>query len=242
MIPREGIPALIRATWPPEAVDHIGPFALGEGAGGGNRVSAAQLRDTASDGATVTPDDIARVAERQTARGEERLFMVFGWQEALDRTLAAEGYLMRDETVLLAAPSAELAEAPPPVSCFEIWPPLAVQEEIWTQGGIGRERRAIMDRAKGPKTSLFGRINDRPAGTAFIGLHGDTAMLHALEIAGPGRRQGLARLMVRAGAFWAQDHGARLFTVLVTRDNDAAQGLYASLGLKPVENYHYRVK
>jgi GNAT superfamily N-acetyltransferase len=117
-----------------------------------------------------------------------------------------------------------------------------VQEEIWTQGGIGRARRAIMDRAKGPKTSLFGRINDRPAGTAFIGLHGDTAMLHALEIAGPARRQGLARLMVRAGAFWALDHGARLFTVLVTRDNDAAQGLYASLGLKPVENYHYRVK
>jgi len=242
MISREDIPAAISATWPPEAVDHIGAFVLGEGAGGGNRVSAAQLRDTASDGGTVTPDDIARVAARQSARGDERLFMVFGWQDALDRTLAAEGYATRDETVLLVAPSAELAQTPPPVSCFDIWPPLAVQDDIWTQGGIGPERRAIMDRAKGPRTSLFGRVDDRPAGTAFIAVHGDLAMLHALEIAGPARRKGLARLMVRAGAAWARDHGARLFAVLVTRDNGAAQGLYASLGLKPVENYHYRVK
>jgi hypothetical protein len=35
----------------------------------------------------------------------------------------------------------------------------------------------------GPKTTLFGRINDRPAGTAFIALQGRTAMLHALEVA-----------------------------------------------------------
>jgi len=242
MIPRADIPVAIRATWPPKAVEHVGPFVLGDGAGGGNRVTAAQLRDPASDGGNVTPDDIAHVTERQTARGDEPLFMVFGWQDALDRTLAAEGYAIRDETILLAAPSAELAQAPPPVSCFEIWPPLAVQEEIWTQGGIGRERRAIMLRAKGAKTSLFGRINDRPAGTAFIAIHDEIAMLHALEVTGPARRKGLARLMVRAGAAWARDHGARLFTVLVTRDNGAAQGLYASLGLKPVENYHYRVK
>jgi hypothetical protein len=89
--------------------------------------------------------------------------MVFGWQEALDRLLAAEGYATRDETLILAAPAADIAEAPPPVSCFEIWPPLAVQEEIWDAGGIGPARRAIMRRAEGPKTALFGRINDRPA-------------------------------------------------------------------------------
>ena len=115
---------------------------------------------------------------------------------------------------------------PPPVSCFDIWPPLAVQDEIWTQGGIGPERRAIMDRAGGPKTSLFGRINDRPAGTAFIAIHDGLAMLHALEIAGPARRKGLARLMVRAGAAWARDHGARLFTVLVTRGQRRGAGAF----------------
>jgi ribosomal protein S18 acetylase RimI-like enzyme len=67
-------------------------------------------------------------------------------------------------------------------------------------------------------------------------------MLHALEVASSARRQGLARLMVRAGAHWAAGHGARIHTVLVTRANDPAQRLYASLGLKPVEKYHYRVK
>jgi ribosomal protein S18 acetylase RimI-like enzyme len=48
--------------------------------------------------------------------------------------------------------------------------------------------------------------------------------------------------MMRAGADWAAGQGARFHAVLVTRANTAAQGLYASLGLKPVENYHYRVK
>jgi ribosomal protein S18 acetylase RimI-like enzyme len=48
--------------------------------------------------------------------------------------------------------------------------------------------------------------------------------------------------MMRAGADWAVAQGADTLAVLVTRANTAAQGLYASLGLKPVENYHYRVK
>ena len=48
--------------------------------------------------------------------------------------------------------------------------------------------------------------------------------------------------MMRAGADWAGRHGATEFMVLVTRANDAAQRLYASLGLKPVGSYHYRAK
>jgi GNAT superfamily N-acetyltransferase len=242
MTATEDIPAAIRATWPPRSVRTLGPFELADGGGGGNRVSAARLRDPASDGGDLTRQDIDAVADAQTAEGAERLFMVFGWQRALDRALDAEGYAIRDETLILSAPTARLAEPPPPVSCFEIWPPLAVQEEIWAGGGIGPERLAIMHRAEGPKTTLFGRINDRPAGTAFIAVHGGTAMLHALEIATPARRLGLGRLMVRAGAHWARSVGASEFTVLVTRANGPAQGLYASLGLQPVENYHYRVK
>jgi GNAT superfamily N-acetyltransferase len=117
-----------------------------------------------------------------------------------------------------------------------------VQEEIWVAGGIGPARLAIMHRAEGPKTSLFGRVNDRPAGTAFIAVHGKVAMLHALEITPRARRKGLAGVMMRAGADWAVAQDADTIAVLVTRDNAPAQGLYASLGLKPVEKYHYRVK
>ncbi len=232
----------IAATWPSESVEAVGSFDVGRGAGGGNRVSAARLTNPKSSGTGITAEEIAQVSAAQTANGAESLFMVFGWQADLDGTLDAEGYATRDETLLLTAPVAQLAEPPPPVSCFEVWPPLAVQEEIWAVGGIDPERLAIMHRAKEPKTSLFGRVNDRPAGSAFIGVRGRIAMLHALEVAPLARRHGLGRLMVRAGAAWAARHGAEVFAVLVTRDNTVAQGLYASLGLKPVESYHYRVK
>lgn len=229
----------IRATWPPKTSRTVGPFEVLDGAGGGNRVSAARLTDPAADGGKVTPGMIAEV---ENTRGDTPLFMVFGWQDPLDDALAALGYTIRDETVVLAATIADIAEPPPPVSCFEVWPPLAVQEELWAEGDIGPARLAVMDRAAGPKTALFGRINDRPAGTAFMAVHEKTAMLHALEVTPTARRQGLARIMVGAGAAWAAGHGAEVLSVLVTRANDPAQRLYASLGLKPVEKYHYRVK
>jgi len=100
----------------------------------------------------------------------------------------------------------------------------------------------VMDRAATPKTSIFGRISDKPAGSAFIGIHGDIAMLHALEVARAFRRQGLAAVMMRKAADWAVNQGAAWLSVLVTQQNDGAQRLYASLGLKAVGHYHYREK
>jgi hypothetical protein len=44
MIAAADIAATIRATWPPVSLQTVGPFDLGNGAGGGNRVSAARLR------------------------------------------------------------------------------------------------------------------------------------------------------------------------------------------------------
>jgi GNAT superfamily N-acetyltransferase len=231
----------IAATWPPETVLRDGAFDLALGAGGGNRVSAARLADPASDGAAIAPGDIAKVAARQRDAGQEALFMVMGWQGPLDRTLAEAGYGTRDATDMLAVPVETIAAPPPRLSCFDIWPPLAVQEEIWADGGIGPARLAVMHRVQVPRTSIFGRIADRPAGTAFVAVHGETAMLHALEIAARARRQGLARTMMQAAAHWAQGQGARRFSVLVTQANAGAQGLYASLGMKAVEQYHYRV-
>jgi GNAT superfamily N-acetyltransferase len=153
----------------------------------------------------------------------------------------AEGYSTRDETLILAAPVADIAEPAATRQLFrDLAPPRRAGGDLG-EGGIGPARLAIMAGA-GPKTSLFGRINDRPAGTAFIAVQGRTAMLHALEVASSARRQGLARLMVRAGAAWAADTAHATSPSSSQRANDAAQRLYASLGLKPVEKYHYRVK
>ncbi|WP_108257566.1 hypothetical protein [Mangrovicoccus ximenensis] len=70
----------------------------------------------------------------------------------------------------------------PRLSTFAHWPPLAIQEEIWALGGIGRDRLAVMARAAGPHVSLMARDGDTPAGTAFAAVHGDVAMIHAIEI------------------------------------------------------------
>jgi GNAT superfamily N-acetyltransferase len=232
----------IAATWPAETHEALGPFLVPSGGGGGNRVSAARLSDPASDGAEVTDAEIAAVAQRQVEAGQEALFMVFGWQTPLEDRLVRAGYRPRDATDMLLGPIADIAAPPPPVSCFDIWPPLAVTEEIWAEGGIGPARLAVMHRAAGPRTSLLGRIGDRPAGAAFVALDGPLAMLHALEVRPQSRRQGLARLMVRAAAQWAGDQGARELAVLVTQANAPARRLYAALAMDAVGHYHYRVR
>lgn len=230
--------AVVAATWPAAASHACGPFAVPEGAGGGQRVSAARLTDPRATDAPEAAIDAALAALK--GLGQSPLFMVLGHQTRLDARLAARGLKARDTTHALAVPCARLAAAPPPVTCFAIWPPLAIQAEIWAEGGIGPARLAVMNRAAGPKVSFMGRASDRPAGTAFVALHDGCAMLHALEIRPAHRRRGLAARMVRAAADWARGEGAETFAVLVTGENRPALGLYASLGFEAVGQYQYR--
>jgi hypothetical protein len=189
MIGPADIAATIRATWPPASVRRIGPFDVNDGAGGGNRVSAARLSDPLSDGGAVSPGEVSDVATAQAARGTEALFMVFGWQDPLDRLLAAEGYATRDETLILAAPAADIAEAPPPVSCFEIWPPLAVQEEIWAPAESARRGALSCAGPKVPRPPCSDGSTTVPPRPPSSRCMARTAMLHALEVASRARRQ-----------------------------------------------------
>lgn len=229
---------VIAATWPAAATRQVGPFTVQAGEGGGQRVSAARLTD-----ATATDADEAEIEAAMDALagfGQPPLFQVLGHQGALDERLAAGGLALRDTTLAMTAPCADLAAAPPPVTCFATWPPLAIQTEIWAAGGIGPARLAVMDRVSAPRMSFFGRANDRPAGTAFAAIHQGVAMLHALEILPAHRRKGLGAIMMRAAAAWAQTEGAETFAILVTGENRPALGLYASLGFQAVGQYHYR--
>jgi len=229
---------VVAATWPPASTRPAGPFTVPDGAGGGQRVSAARLTNPAATDATEGEIDAAIAALSDI--GQPPLFMVLGHQTALDARLSARGFALRDLTAAMTIPSADLAAPPPPVTCFATWPPLAIQAEIWAAGGIGPARLAVMERATGPKMSFFGRITDKPAGTAFAAIHDGVAMLHALEILPAHRRKGLGLTMMRAAADWAQGEGAATFAILVTEENLPAQGLYSSLGFQGVGQYHYR--
>lgn len=231
---------VIAATWPAAGATDVGSFIVPDGAGGGQRVSAARLADPTAQDATEAEIDAA--IAKLSDLGQPPLFMLLEHQNGLDARLAARGFAMRDKTCAMIAPCAELAAPPPPITCFPIWPPLAIQSEIWATGGIGPARRDVMARAPSPKTSFLGRTQDRPAGTAFAAIHGDIAMLHALEILPAHRRRGLGATMMRAAADWALNQGAVHFSLLVTAENAPALGLYASLGFLPVGQYHYRAK
>ena len=112
--------------------------------------------------------------------------------------------------------------------------------DIWQAGGIGPERIKVMERVKGPKTGILGRLNDSPAGAAFVAIHEGIAMLHALEVLPHQRRQSMGVYAMRQAAFWARDKGASHIAVVCTQDNAGANALYSSLGMSRVGQYHYR--
>lgn len=227
--------AAIDATWPAARYLDIPGWCVREGAGGGNRVSAAT--------ATRDAPDISAMEAAQAKLGQHPLVMVRPDERVLDARLEDAGYRIKDPVVVLASPVERLAKAPPPVSAFHVtWPPMQIQAELWAEGGIGPARLAVMDRVTGPRLALLGRAEDQPAGTAFAAIHGDIAMLHALEVAPRLRRNGVGLHLMQGAALWARDKGAAWMAVLVTVANTPARALYASLGMEAVEEYHYRTK
>ncbi|MFY0679139.1 MAG: GNAT family N-acetyltransferase [Thalassovita sp.] len=226
---------VIDGTWPAAECQTIGPWMIRNGQDGGQRVSAATALGA------VTAADITSAEHAMQSLGQPRLFQIRAGDEALDQQLDARGYVVVDPVNLWLAPVADLAtDRPPPVTSFSIWPPLAIQREIWLTGGIGPGRLAVMDRAEGAKVAILGRVDDSPAGTAFVAIHDGTAMLHALEVLPKLRRKGLALWILRQAAFWALENGAQHFSVLCTKANEPANALYSKLGMSFAGEYHYR--
>lgn len=226
----------IDATWPAASKIEAGPWTLREGRRGGKRASAATARGD------WQPDDLGAAEKAMRLMGQTPLFMIRPADTALDAALAEAGYRLVDPVEILSIEVGALCDrALPRVCAFAIWEPLAIMREIWEAGGITPERQRVMERVRPPKTGLFGRVNDRPAGAGFCAIADDIAMVHALEIRPEHRGKGLGGWMMRCAALWAREQGAAEMTVLVTRDNSAARTLYAALKMRPVGRYHYRI-
>ncbi len=232
----DALAAVMDATWPPARSWRAGPWRIRDGQGGGQRVSA-----TTAEG-DWTPADLALAEAEALALGQRPLFMVGAQDARLDQVLEAAGYRRHDPVVAYAAPLTALAGPVDLMAAFPHWPPLAIACDLWAQGGIGPARLAVMDRVQAPKCAVLGRSHDHPSGVCFVAIHQGTAMLHALEVAPNQRRQGSAHNMLRSAANWALDKGAERLALVVTEANAPARGLYASLGMQVVGQYHYRVK
>jgi hypothetical protein len=166
--------AAMEATWPPAGTRRLGAAVLRDGRGGGSRVSAA----TAEAGFTPGDLDAAEAAMRDAEAAP--LWQVRGSDAALDATLAARGYEVMDPVWLYVSPATP--EAPPRVSAFAVWPPLAIQRDLWAEGGIGPERLAVMERVTGPKAALLSRSDDSPSGVGFVAVHDGIAVVHAVHV------------------------------------------------------------
>ena len=225
---------ILDATWPPARYVEQGPWLLREGKGGGQRVSAATPKTP------VLETDID-VAETGMADLEQpSIFMIRAEDSALDRWLEQRGYKIVDPVTAYVSRVETLVADIPPAEIFPVWPPMAVQREIWQRGGIGPARIAVMERVAGPKTTFLARNRDIPAGVAFVGIHGDVAMLHALEVQPDQRRTGLGRKLLQGAARWAMGNGAGWLSLMVTAANTPANRLYQDLAMTPGAGYHYR--
>lgn len=227
---------VLEQTWPPEERAVEGSFVFRISDGGGKRVTATSIVGP------VTSNDIRTAAARMLAIGQQDLFTLDPDDET-DPILAESGYEALDETTLFHCPIQTLTQRNvPPVTAFPTWPPLQLTKDIWEEGGIEADRLAVMERVKGPKTAILGRVNDRAAGAVFAAVHEGCAMIHALEVLPFQRRNGLATSLTVAAAHWAAEQGATDFALPAVTANAPAQALYRSLGMAPVARYHYRIK
>ncbi len=227
---------LIGKTWPPARTFEQGPWVLRDGQGGGKRVSSA----TAVPGWSL--DHIEQAEKEMQALDQNPLFMIRDGEEELDQGLGSKDYEIIDPVWLKSKSLADIDPDQIDPNTANIWPPLAVQKEIWSEGGIGASSLNIMARVKGPKTAVFARDGQQSAGAGFVAIHNGIAMLHALEVRKNNRGKGISKFLMAEAMRWSKDMGASHLSLLVVKRNGIANGLYDSLGFDTVGQYHYRIK
>lgn len=223
---------VVDKTWTAAEFIPCGPFTLRRGNNGGKRVSSASVEGAFSG------EDIRAVTAEMARIGQPELFQISDTDAALDDILAGLGYGVIDRVTLFAVPVDLIADMGSAMLAPE---PTSEMTTLWAEGGIGEGRLDVMRRVTAPKTCLMEMLNGQPAAAAFVGCDGDTAMFHALEVRTSARRKGLGQRLIRAMAAWTKSQGATTLTLVVLSENQAACGLYRSLGFAEVGNYHYRI-
>lgn len=232
--PAPAIAAAFEASWPAMETRIFGGIAVGRGAGAGGRVSSARAV------AEWSVDDLDAAEAQHRDWGQRILFRAWDDDDRLMTALIERDCAIEIPTLVMSAPVSSLIDQEvPPVTGFAIWPPLAIQRDIWSAGNINPARQGVMERVAHPKAALLGRIQDRAAGAGFVACHEGVAMIHGLEILPAFRRMGLGSWMVRTAAFWAAEQGAGTLALAVSRANEVARATYGALGFTVAGSYAY---
>lgn len=223
--------------WPPLNKKNIGPWVIREGEGGGNRVSSTTANDF------FTKEDIFIAENHMQLLNQKNIFHIREKDLELDNILERLGYSLVDKTVVYGLKIAKMSSpCVPPMTAFNIWPPLRIMKDIWEIGGTTDSRISVMERCKVRKTAILGRIENKAAGCAFISEYKGIAILQALFVLPSYRRKGLARFLISESVKWVSYADSAYLALMTDKYNKEARGLYDSLGMKIIDKYHYRVK
>ena len=231
------------ATWPAALVERLGGWHLRFTEGAGSR-AASVWAESPADRPLEAAIDAAEA--RYIAEGFAPRFQLWPGDEALGAALEARGYRIYDRSLLLWRDAAEPLPAPDPRAeaasvAIAVATPLAMLDEVWTEGGVGPARRAIVERAPEPKIRLLGRAGMRPAGAAAAILDGEIAVTQALFVRSGFRRLGVAATLVAAIQRYAAGQGARYLCHSVVAGNAGAIALYGRLGFASFGSYRYAI-
>lgn len=234
MTPDAQINHAFEVTWPAAETVDSGGFRTGRGLDAGGRVSSSRALSE-----DWRPEDIEAVEKVHRDWAQQPMFRLPDSDSRLQDALLMRHYHAHTPTAVMVCDCAALAREMPRMTTFAIWPPLAIQRDIWAAGNITPPRQAVMDRLTLPKTALLGRLDDRAAAAGFVALDGPVAMIHAIEVAPEFRRRGLAGWIISAAAHWAQERGASRLGLAVGRANSAARAAYDRMGFAEMGGYSY---
>jgi ribosomal protein S18 acetylase RimI-like enzyme len=231
--------AVIDATWAAPHRAHLGEWTIRQGKGGGSRVSS--IAPTGDPGAPLA-EAIGKAAAISRGWGQRPLFQIGPDDAALDALLESQGWRAEDHSIVYAGVADRLAQTTVPegVMAIMVRGPLAALDKLWTAGGVGPARRAVMAATQARKETILLRLQDRAAAALFVACAGSTAMLHALHVAPEYRRRGLGLAAVAAAARRGMEMGATTLSLAVTSANQPARALYNTMGMTEVCTYHYR--
>ena len=162
---------------------------------------------------------------------------------AVDAWLEREGWVRRDETLVLWRALAEADRSAPDVAELGVLNPPEWLAAYAAVTGDGREQQThadILRRVAHRSLRLAVGRDGQPVACA-LAVEGE-GLLSLVDVAvhPTWRRQGLATALLQQAFAWGAAQGLPGVTLAVVAANAPARALYATLGLAPAYSYWYR--
>lgn len=231
------------ATWPPERVVDVDGWRVGLSGGVTRRANSVLPVGEPADPQAA----LDKVEALYGHAGQPSVFRVGSGRPGLVALLDARGYRTVALTDVLVRPVAgtpappglavEVADAPD-ADWLALWSGTKAPLGASTAGVDGGFVRGVLTAAR----ALYLTVRDDggPIGVVRAALVDDWVGLSCLVVDPRARRRGLGRALTLHAVHAAAALGARRAFLQVEVENTAAATLYAGLGFRPAERYHYR--